>query len=514
MMPVFAVFRGTKGNVMEVQCPSCQRTLKVKDTARGESVTCPHCRASIPLKQSANDQPRDLLASMLKEVRRIESAQSTPASSRTAASALLEAPPSPRPSEPGAKKALEEPAEGHFPQRTSKAYQKGASPRRGPILAVLAGVLVVGLAAYAAIHFIRTGIHTQAARVALKKARDSLPAIGAKMEAGDAFVEEENFKAALDAYCDVISMAQPLVTRLRDVSSDLKPGKLRAEVQTLSSELSQHLALALEKSEDPNVKMRAQGLVDFDGEWVTPEQKAAAIEAKMKAEGRQLYEGKWLTEAEKHKAKGEVQYQGRWVTREMWEELQKAAQEVAVKPPAPAPAPIPPPVPTAPDFKDRDIEWVLDDFERGAVAWSSVRWPNANPCQLSRTVEDGSGRLKIVLTGGPHDKSAIVRPLRANFSTRLRLRMDVTNNCGEPLRIAIAIQTNTYYESRWFPQPLPIGVNKNVSFNLQTSDYKCATTNWSAASRIGRLDAVTDVFILFYNTSGEVLLDNLSALSK
>ena len=485
--------------------------LSVKNSARGESVSCPHCRTNIPLKQTDNGQPRDLLSALLQEVRQLESAQPAMAVSHGAAGAVLEAPPDGRSSKPAATKEHERPAKGHFPQRTSKAYEKGPSPYRGQMLAVFAGVLVIALVAYAAIHSIRSGIRTQAARVALKNADDRLPVIRSRMEAGEGFLAEENFKGALDAYCDVISMAQPIVTRLRDVTADLKPGKLHDEAKTLSSELSRHLALAREKSENPNVKFGAQGLVDFDGHWVTPEQEKALFEAKMKAEGRQLHEGKWLTEAEMHLAKGEVEYNGRWVTPDVLAELRKADAQVAANPPAPAPSPVPPPVPAAPDFKDRDVEWVLDDFESEGIFWSSVRWTNANPCALSRVVSDRSGRLKIAFQGGPQDKSAIVRPLRADFSTRLRLRMDVTNNCGEPLRFAVAIQTNTYYESRWIT--LPTGLNRKVSFNLQTGDYKCAATKWSAASRIGRLDGVTDLFLLFYNTRGEILLDNVSAVS-
>jgi len=161
-------------------------------------------------------------------------------------------------------------------------------------------------------------------------------------------------------------------------------------------------------------------------------------------------------------------------------------------------------------FPPSATSWTLDDFEGQGHNWSAVRWDNANPCDLSVVTGTATGRLRIKLVGGDKEKSAIVRPVGLDFSSRSRIRMDIFNDCGSVLRVAIAIQTNSYYESRW--KYLKIGQNNNVTFNLAAGDYKSAATRWTPAARIAKLQSVGYIYLLFYNRSGEILLDNIRAL--
>ena len=491
---------------MEVRCPGCKRRFRVTEAVKDGLVACPKCRTAIPVQTNAGAPPRDLLTDILEEIRQIEALHPALAVAVASPGPTIEAPPeSVKPEKPKREKKPRR----HFSKRVSKAYARGPSPYRGQKIAVAVGIVIIALGGYAAVHFIRQGIRTQGVRLALRNANSQLAALQAELAKGDDLRKKEDFKGALETYRSVVSTATPLLARLRDASLGLKPGAIRNEAATTAKALSDLVARAKAASEDPAVKYPAQGLVDFDGQWVTPEDKKALFEAKMKAEGRQLYKGKWLTEAEIHAEKGEVEYKGRWVTKEELEELLKA--EVAVKPPTPKPTPKPKPKPLdRTKFRPNAHEWVLDDFDTAGHIWSAVGWPNANPLVLTHVPEGGAGHLKISLPGGKQDKAAIFRPIRLDFSTRQRLRMDIVNNSGEPLRIAIALQTNTYYESRWMH--LKTGLNKNVTFNLLSGDYKCAATRWSPAARITKLDSVSYLYLLFYNRTGELQLDNVKAL--
>jgi len=467
---------------------------------------CPNCNALVRTPSgaaTATATPRSLLEDLLEEVRQLEGLP--PAVASGPAVHVQEG-------------SAAAPTRTHFPQRSSKAYAEKTPAYRGQTIAVVCGLFAVFLVAYLALHTIRVGIRTQAVRAALQSANSEKGSLKALLRSGDRFRDEHAYQRALDSYRTVATRARPLLDRLRESGANLEPGALKDETDAARKELSGYLNKAMEGLDAPEGKFGAQGLVDFDGEWVTPEQKKGLLEAKMKAEGLELYAGKWLTEEEIRGRKGEVLYKGRWVTRAERDRLVAAEKRQQARTPTPTP---PRTRPRAPRLRARDIArkfrpdaatWNLDDFEGKSLDWTAVPWKKeeANPCSLGMVTGSATGRLKITLLGGVTGKSAIVRPIGLDFSTRTRVRMDVFNDCGEPLRVAIALQTNSYYESRW--QSLKIGQNKNVTFDLTSGDYKCAATHWSPATPIARLQSVGYLYILFYNLEGEILLDNIVAL--
>jgi len=479
---------------MNIRCSGCHRLVPVPKGDDPTRIQCPHCHSTV----SVHSARRPLLEDLLAEVRQLDGVHQA-----TAATAGLPMP-TIRPV-------------SHFSNRTSKAYEKKSPVYRGQLIAVLCGIAVVFIAAYLAYFFIRAGLEKQRLNDALQQAESQATSLDALVRSADTYRAEGEYARALDAYRTVAARARPLLDRLRKASAQMGGGALSDKGEKMAKRLATHLEKATQGLEAPDVKYGAQGLVNLDGKWVTPEVKQSAFESQMRAEGRELYEGEWLTEEEINIRKGRLQYKGRWVSKEEYAllvaaektantaEVSKPTRPVTPPPPAPARA-----VDLAKRYPPDASEWLFDDFENDGHQWTSVRWKNANPCVLSTVSGSETKRLKIVFPGGQQDKSAIVRPIGMDCTTRSRIRMDVYNDCGEPLRLAIAVQTNTYYESRW--QPLKIGMNPDVTFDLTTGDYKCAASHWSPAARIGKLDTVGYLYLLFYNRRGEIVLDNVRAL--
>ncbi|MFH1604554.1 MAG: hypothetical protein ABIH03_11675, partial [Pseudomonadota bacterium] len=174
----------------------------------------------------------------------------------------------------------------------------------------------------------------------------------------------------------------------------------------------------------------------------------------------------------------------------------------------------PPPATTvAGEFLPAATEWVLDSFEQGHN-WGGVpisNWKNANPCRLKVSEGAETKRLEMELLGGTQDKSAIVRSLnRLDLTSRSRIVMDVDNQCGENIQLAIAFITNTYYESRI--QWLRPGLNRGVSYDLTARDFKCSASKWNHSAKIERADSTLYLHLLVYhNQPGKVVFDNITA---
>ena len=496
---------------MKVRCPGCKEFFEAANAASKKAV-CPTCGGQVLLdaaeKMSETNPKRDLLNDLLAEIRKPEALQPMPVMAAAPAAVAGGTTAMPR-----AVKKLRTPRKptAHFPRRAGKAYDKKTRSFRSPTMVVTLGILVLVIVGYLVVHFIFQGIRNQAANTALNRVNSQIGTIESLLESADTYRAEKNYKKAESTYYHAANITQPLLDRLRYSAADLKPGSLLDKVIAADATLSAYLARAKNGRNADEVKHGAEGKVNFDGEWMTPKDKEKMIEAKMKREGRQLYEGEWLTQNEINRRKGLVFFNGHWVTQA--EYRRRLAQAPPNTTPRPAPQPTPQPAPTTNSrYSPEEKSWMLNDFETPTHNWTSVEWENANPCTLTRIADGDSGQLKIAIPRGNRDKSAIVRPLRLDFSNRSLLRMDITNNCGEPLKVAIALTTNSYYESRSYQPHLKVGLNKNVTFDLRARDFKCETSRWVPNASVARLQQVAYLYILFYNQSGEVILDNIQAL--
>jgi len=399
-------------------------------------------------------------------------------------------------------------------QRSHRATRMAKAPRNwGHVMAISSGVLLVLVAGILVVWYVMLGVRNQAAEASLKRLESEQGFLEGSLISAEEMRSAKDFSAAVEAYKDVTVRARPLLRRLEEDTRKLRPGELKARAEAAVKKVGEFIRKAEEGLNAPDVL----GLVEHKGQWVTPEERDKRITEEMKAAGKTLYKGEWFTESELREARGEVLYMGRWMASEERDRLVAADRTRTVISPQPVtdepPARLPKVTLRPADFKADMRAWVLNDFETPVHNWSGVPWQpkDANPCKLSIARRNEGGQLKLALASGKSDKSAIVRSLGLDFTSRSRLVLDVQNNCGEPIRLAVAFHTDEYYESRW--KPLRIGANKNVRFNLTTGDFKCDKTHWTTAARIGKPELVTQFYILvYYNGKGEVLLDNIALL--
>ena len=386
----------------------------------------------------------------------------------------------------------------------------------GPLTVIL-GILLILSAGYWAVQYVRAGIYLQGARDDLRGAGTELGILRDELSEAAARLKQGDYKGAYKSYESARSNATLAREQLLRATARLSPGSVQTEAAKAAAELAAVIRQADEALKDPKVSCGGRGLVEFEGEWMTPAERDRRFEARMKAEGKVRYEGEWLTPAEVARKRGLVFHEGRYISAEEYQKLIARQKE----PTAPQTPPLGDPRPTTPlpattavsEFGPAAKEWVLDNFEQ-AHNWGSVpisSWRNANPCRLNVTEGTQTKRLEVELLGGTQDKSAIVRKLnRLDLTSRSRIVMDVDNQCGENVQLAIAFITDTYYESRI--QWLRPGLNRGVSFDLTARDFKCNASKWNHSAKIERADSALYLhFLVYHNQPGKVVFDNITA---
>jgi len=383
---------------------------------------------------------------------------------------------------------------------------------------VSVGLVLVLAACYFAYHVITTGIRLQNARTTIQRAGDEVDILKTQMNNAHRFRDEKHFARARDAYLAVLSGSEHLLDGLESATRGIKDSATLARAKDVQSSLASLRDEAHRWLETDDIKYRGQGLVLFEGEWMTPEEQERRHEERMRKLGKTFYEGEWRTPEEIAALRGEVYYKGRYMSKAEYEKiLEEERQAVAV-----APSPTPEPSGTQPaqaarsprqrreQFEPTETRWLLDDFEQGHD-WRSVTWPNANPCQIAVVEGTDGKRLQVTIPDGQQDKCAIVRQLRVDLSSRIAISFDAENRTGSFIPVAVAVITDEYYESR--PIMLRPGLTKGITFQLRSGDFKCKATSWTHASRVSRPDSCMWLHILFYhNERGVVLLDNIVAV--
>ena len=416
--------------------------------------------------------------------------------------------------------AIYRPMTGHVPAApgaSAKPVPKSGTRRTrqprslGAPTAVALGLVLIVAVGLLATHYLTKEIRGQRVRRTLHQAEIDLDILRTNLKNAQGCHRQKDYVKALRKYQEVLRDARTLIGRVTDETYALSAGPYKAGADALTADATKILRVAQGAVAAPEIRYGGKGLVFDDGAWVTEAEKKERLEKRMKAEGRVLYEGQWRTPAEIAELRGEVYFEGRYISKEEYTKIMAAKGRPK---PTPRPKPKPPVRPRPTSKTPRKFEaaaprWVLDDFETGHN-WRSVTWPNANQCSL--TVLEGSNtrRLRMRLAGGDHDKSALMRQLRLDISSRSRLVMDVENDCGENVPIAIAVQTNTYFESR--PHMLRPGLNRGVAFNLKTGDFKTEATSWTHRTKITRPRTAMWLYVLVYHKRpGALIFDNVVA---
>lgn len=393
------------------------------------------------------------------------------------------------------------------PKRRKKQQNIG-----GPLTVIL-GILLVLTTAWFAVQYVRTGIHLQTAKDKLRSAQTELIILHDELKQADSHLAQGDYKEACKSYETARRNATLMREQLLNASVGLAPGSLQSDINQVAVQLVAIRRQADEALNDPKVGKGGHGLVEYEGQWMTPAERDKRHEKRMKAEGKVRYEGTWLTPAEVARKRGLVFHEGQYISAEEYEKILAQKKPPVTPKPKPQQPPTPPPPVTTTEttaFDPAAKEWVLDNFEK-SHNWGSVPWKNANPCRLSVVEGTETKRIQMEILGGAQDKSAIVRKLnKLDITSRSQILMDVDNQCGEQFQIAIALITNTYYESR--PKWLRPGLNRGVSFDLSARDFKCSASNWAHSAALKQTNSSLYLHLLvYYNQPGKILFDNITA---
>lgn len=479
---------------MEVRCPKCAKTVSFPNGTT--SGICPGCQTPLSVKPVDN---KALVAGLLAEARKIEMTTPGP-------QPLLSA-------EAAAQRAKERGGRERAPDEPNWGY-------RFAIIGGIVGFLLVGALVY---YLVDTSNRNDAASKCLREIEPEIAPLRTHLQVGYTAREAKEYVKAAESFKKVADRAGVLLLRLRDEASVARDSALIKRTGDLTREAAE-LAQKSEKAlAAPDVKYGAQGMVEYEGEWVASEEKEKRFKARMTAEGKQLYKGEWLTEAEIHERNGEVLYQGRWIPKAERDRLEAAAAAAALAAATAPPATPtttqtrrqrpPPPKITPANFDPAAGTWMIDDFETASIYWSNETWGNINPVAIETEKYNDVNAMALTFKGGKNDKSVIVRPMGVSFANRAKLTIDLVNQTTGSVKVAIGMDTDKYYESRWVP--LKPGINKAVTFDLKAGDYKSAATNWSPATKIGKIDNVSRLFLLFYtdpNLTDKVYIQNIKAL--
>lgn len=116
------------------------------------------------------------------------------------------------------------------------------------------------------------------------------------------------------------------------------------------------------------------------------------------------------------------------------------------------------------------------------VLWDGLEqqnnWSVNEECGLSLTTEyatEGRTSLKVNLNGATSPQIVAVKKINSyiDLNSTNKVVFDIFNS-GEPFQIVLALYTDQRYES--IPKRINSGLNENISFELNSSDFKFILT--------------------------------------
>lgn len=151
-----------------------------------------------------------------------------------------------------------------------------------------------------------------------------------------------------------------------------------------------------------------------------------------------------------------------------------------------------------------EIPW--EGFE-GENKWVPAEWENVAQVELSLSTEnvsEGKQSLKVVIKEEAIDwknKVAFSKEDYLNLSDA-NVVMDVFSPAPSGIAVAVAFDTGsgwTYYES--IQKTLKQGWNKDVTFDLSATNFKCRASDWKYTQALTDKEDVRRVHILVYRPS-------------
>jgi len=502
--------------MLQTICPKCDTPLKGPDEYVGKSPRCPECKSRVPapeapaavataatpteLPKSHEDQ---LLDELLSEVDQKQKG---------------------KPSTQAARKATEP---KHRPAAGKPAPVLQRKPRRSNLaglitVAVVAVVIVV--AGLVMLHYFNAKrIERELVRAKDQITRDVGEITGLMREA-DKKLEAKHYTEAESAYQAARVRAATVSSRLGTLLAGVDDAEVKEPVLDAQARVKSLLSQIDSKLKSDELVYGKKGLVLHEGEWMTPEQKMEKLGKTFRKEFN-----KYMTDTEYNEAKGLVLYRGEWLTPEQVEAIKKeeaarlAKREAELKAREEAERKKLEQLAAAKKAREKRLQelaakraeqyppdaqrWVLDDFEDGKCLWKVETW--SKPAAVLVIDQKGSKRLQVTNERGLQDKVAIGRPIALDLSSRDYIAMDYINLSQGVVKVALAIQSTEFFETR---QKTARAGEGRLQFDLKAGDFKAESSNWHHNTRVQGLDAVRRIFLLIYTTRpGVFAIDNIVA---
>lgn len=136
--------------------------------------------------------------------------------------------------------------------------------------------------------------------------------------------------------------------------------------------------------------------------------------------------------------------------------------------------------------------------------WQPVIWDNSAQLDISSSTEkasEGKQALKVVIkeeASDWKDKVVVMKEESLDLSEVNNIVMDVFTEVPN-IEVAVALKTGgdwTYYESA--KKSIAQGWNKDVKFDLNSSDFKSEASDWNNTAALPDKDDAGQFFILIY----------------
>ncbi|MFH0771430.1 MAG: PEP-CTERM sorting domain-containing protein [Candidatus Omnitrophota bacterium] len=134
--------------------------------------------------------------------------------------------------------------------------------------------------------------------------------------------------------------------------------------------------------------------------------------------------------------------------------------------------------------------FALEQAEEGDVLWDGLEQQNSwgvnKECELSLSSEyatEGRTSLKVNLSGTTSPEIVTVKRIntRLDLNSADKVVFDIFNS-GAPFQITLVLYTDQRYES--FPKQIDSGLNENITFELNSADFKFILTPEKIAQAI------------------------------
>jgi len=518
--------------MLKTICPNCNTPLKAPDAFDGKAPRCPRCRKRVRARSRTRRRNAAAAAASAAGTQKPKGSEDALLDDLLA-EVKGKADPATAPGKPAARAAA-----GDVPGRARAAA--GAAPvlMRKPkksmapvvIMVAVSAAVILGAGAYM-LNMIKAKRESGKAQRLLQDVGVRVSGIAGATDRGDALLKRKKYAEAQKVYQGAGRDAEQLSAELQSAVAAVSSAEARKSLQDEEAKVRRQLDGIRTKLADEELKNGVRGLVSFDGKWVTPEEKEKLYKKKMEDAGKAWRADlkKWMTEAEYNKAKGYVLYRNKWMTKKQMArvtevekarqakgdarrrqaeimarrkvevaQLRRKAREKLLQAQEAARAKMYPP---------DGPRWVLDNFEEGKLIWKAQTW--GNPATTSVVSHKGSKRLQVDVERGLEDKAAIGRPMKMDLTSRDQIAMDVVNVSKGVIKVALAVNSDTWYESRM--KLMPVGESR-LMFSLRAGDFKSTATKWAHTTKVKNLDAVKQVYVLFYTKrNGVYYVDNVVA---